>query len=69
MKKITKLSLVPILASCLLVATAIAPVQAAAKHHRQASTACAANPGTMRALFCPAPAAPGKPAHHRHAKA
>jgi len=67
--KITKLLLVPILASCLLAVPAIAPVQAAAKHHRQASTACTANPGTMRALFCPAPAAPGKPAHHRHAKA
>jgi len=68
MKKIIKLSLVPILASCLLAATAIAQAQAA-KHHRQAATACAAQPGTMRALFCPAPAAPAKPAHHRHAKA
>ena len=67
MKKITKLSLVPILASCLLAATAIAPAQAA-KHHRMA-TVCVAKPGTIRALFCPASAAPAAPAHHRHAKA
>jgi hypothetical protein len=58
MNKVTKVSLVPILASCLLAATAIAPAQAA-KHHRQAATACAAKPGT----------APAKPSHHRHAKA
>jgi hypothetical protein len=50
MNKVTKVSLVPILASCLLAATAIAPAQAA-KHHRQAATACAAKPGTMGALF------------------
>jgi len=66
MNKITKLSLVPILTCCLLAATAITPAQAA-KHHRQASAACAAKPGTMRALMCPA--APAKPSHHRHAKA
>jgi hypothetical protein len=69
MKKMTKLSLVPILACCLLAATAIAPAQAAAKHHRQAATTCAYQPGTVGALFCPAPAAPAKPSHHRHAKA
>jgi hypothetical protein len=59
MNKVTKVSLVPILASCLLAATAIAPAQAA-KHHRQAATACAAKPGTMGALFCPAPRGPRK---------
>jgi hypothetical protein len=63
----TQLSLVAILASCFLAATAIGPAQAA-KHHRQPATACAAQPGTMGALFCPAPAAPAKPSHHRHAK-
>jgi len=66
--KITKLSLVPILASYVLVVAAIAPAQAA-KHHRQAAAACAYQPGTVGALFCPAPAAPTKPSHHRHAKA
>jgi len=68
MNKITKLSMVPILTCCLLAATAIAPAQAA-KHHRQAATACAYQPGSLGALFCPAPAAPAKPSHHRHAKA
>jgi hypothetical protein len=62
----TKLSLVAILASCFCMA--IGSAQAAARHH-QAAMACAAQPGTMRALFCPAPAAPTKPSHHRHAKA
>jgi hypothetical protein len=64
----TKLSLAAILASCLLTAIAATPAQAA-KHHRQAAMACAAQPGTVRALFCPASAASAKPSHHRHAKA
>ena len=64
----TKLSLVTILASCLLATMAIGSAQAAMRHH-QAASACAAQPGTLRAFFCPAPAAPAKPLHHRHAKA
>jgi hypothetical protein len=68
MNKITKLSLATILASCLLAATAIGSAHSAMRHH-QAATACAAQPGTLRAFFCPAPAAPAKPLHHRHAKA
>jgi hypothetical protein len=64
----TKLTLVAILASCFLASMAIDSAQAAMRHH-QAASACAAQPGTMRALFCPAPAAPSKPLHHRHAKA
>jgi len=47
----TKLSLVAILASCFCMA--IGSAQAAARHH-QAAMACAAQPGTMRALFYPA---------------
>jgi hypothetical protein len=68
MKTTTKLSLVVILASCLLATMAVGSAQAA-KHHRQTATACSAQPGTVGALFCPAPAAPAKPSHHRHAKA
>jgi hypothetical protein len=68
MNTTTKLSLVMILASCLLATMAIGSAQAAMRHH-QTAAACAAQPGTMRAFFCPAPAAPAKPLHHRHAKA
>jgi hypothetical protein len=67
MNTTTKLSLVATLASCFLASMAIGSAQAA-KHHHQAATACSAQPGTVRALFCPAPAAPTKPSHHRHAK-
>ena len=62
MNTTTKLALAAILASLLLSATVIGPAQAAKKM----ATACAAQPGTVRALFCPAPAAPAKPLHHRH---
>jgi hypothetical protein len=68
MNTTTKLSLVTVLASCLLATMAIGSAQAAMRHH-QAASACAAQPGTLRAFFCPAPAAPAKPLHHRHAKA
>jgi len=66
MKTIVNLSQVAILAFCVLATVAIGSAQAA-KHHRMA-TACAAQPGTVAALFCPAAAAPAKPSHHRHAK-
>ena len=59
----TKLSLVAILASCFCMAIG-SPGRGASS-----PSACAAQPGTMRALFCPAPAALTKPSHHRHAKA
>jgi hypothetical protein len=36
-------------------------------HHSPAR--CIAQPGSIDALYCPAPAAPTKPSHHRHAKA
>ena len=68
MNTTTTLSLVAILASCFSASMAIGSAQAAMRHH-QAATACAAQPGTVRAFFCPAPAAPAKPSHHRHAKA
>jgi hypothetical protein len=68
MNTTTKVSLVTILASCLLATMAIGSAHAAMRHH-QAASACAAQPGTLRAFFCPAPAAPAKPLHHRHAKA
>jgi hypothetical protein len=61
MNTTTKVSLVTILASCLLATMAIGPAQAAMRHH-QAASACAAQPGTLRAFFCPAPAAPAKSA-------
>ena len=49
------------LALPILAATGMYNPQVVDRHHR-----CIAEPGTVAALYCPAPAA--APPHHRHAK-
>jgi hypothetical protein len=49
-----------ILGLSLLAATGIYNPQV--MHHGR----CIAEPGTVAALYCPAPAAPAAPSHHRH---
>jgi hypothetical protein len=51
------------LALPILAATGIYNPQVVDRHGH-----CLAEPGTVAALYCPAPAAPAAPPHHRHAK-
>jgi hypothetical protein len=50
-----------ILAAPWLAATGIYNPQVVDHHGR-----CIAEPGTFKALYCPAPASPAAPAHKRH---
>src|SRR5262245_36593544 len=52
------------LAMPILAATGLYNPQVVDRHHH-----CMADPGSIQALYCPAPATPAAPAHHtRHAK-